>query len=103
MQGTLGMAVSLTVCDARGAVMRLTQVACASQPIVLVPVMCSRVCKHQQPPTDNCLWPHRKIKYTIFLRMHLCCMLLTPQDPYFNEPAVELMRGTTEGSITSMR
>jgi hypothetical protein len=25
------------------------------------------------------------------------------QDPYFNEPNVELMRGTTEGNITSMR
>jgi hypothetical protein len=26
-----------------------------------------------------------------------------PQDPYFNEPNVELMRGTSEGDITSMR
>lgn len=25
------------------------------------------------------------------------------QDPYFNEPAVELMRGTSEGAIASMR
>eukprot|EP00775_Hariotina_reticulata_P014582 gene14582-14713_t len=25
------------------------------------------------------------------------------EDPYFNEPNVEVMRGTTEGNITSMR
>jgi hypothetical protein len=35
------------------------------------------------------------------------CTCLAPmyvlQDPYFNEPNVELMRGTTEGNITSMR
>lgn len=30
-------------------------------------------------------------------------LLLAVQDPYFNEPNVELMRGTSEGIITSMR
>jgi hypothetical protein len=30
-------------------------------------------------------------------------LLLLRQDPYFNEPNVERMRGTGEGNITSMR
>lgn len=33
--------------------------------------------------------------------LRYCCVWL--QDPYFNEPSVDLMRGTTEGALTSMR
>jgi hypothetical protein len=39
----------------------------------------------------------------LLLPLLLLLLLLLRQDPYFNEPNVERMRGTSEGNISSMR